>query len=297
MGYSPCICEQSDTTEWLSRVCEEVTVLPATQRAFCKGRCSFPSLGLPSGPTLCSAYTHILHKLPSAGRTDRVWFQHTLYNLQFHHHFWTDSTGSEVIFPSSHPPSTSLACLSSASQATASKIRPWCLLPLSKKAVLSPRSPVLSCPSLNTLSLHSSPPDPPSLQNPCSLLLASSPSLHSPAPLGCPGPPTPPGAQGWLAHCGLCSICNPPPHPLASPTGPPSLAILHFCSVSTPKLPDHRQSTHPRLLGQLSLHTYRPQLFQPVPTSWMLSKLCLHDSQINLGPEPSITPTGPHLTP
>lgn len=114
---------------------------------------------------------------------------------------WTDSTRSssfrshrKVIFPSSHPPSTSLACLSSASQATASKTKPWCLLPLSKKAVLSPGSPVLSCPSLNTLSPHSSPPDPPSLQNLCSLLLASSPSLHAPPPLWVPGPPTPPGA-------------------------------------------------------------------------------------------------------
>ena len=141
---------------------------------------------------------------------------------------WTDSTGSEVIFPSSHPPSTSLACLSSASQATGSKIRPWCLLPLSKKAVLSPRSPVLSCPSLNTLSLHSSPP------------ILQVYKTHAPfswpvphlyillLPWGVQAhPPLPEPRADWLTVASA-AFATPHPNPLASPARPPSLAVCTF---------------------------------------------------------------------
>ena len=111
-----------------STVCEEIAVLPAIQWAFRKGRCSFPSLGLHSGPVLCSADIRLLHRLPRARRTDRVWFQHTLHNPRFHHHLSTVSLDRfhqivifqipleshlSIVTPSIHLPGLPLFCISS----------------------------------------------------------------------------------------------------------------------------------------------------------------------------------------
>ena len=149
---------------------------------------------------LCSADTCLLHRLPSAGRTDRVWFQHALYNPQFHHHLSTISLdrfhwiGSHlsIITPSIHLPGLSLFCISSHWQQNQTLV----LVTTQQESCSFSQIPGSELPFPKHTLSPQLPTDPPSVKNPCSLLLASSPSLHSPAPLGCPGPPTPPGAQG-----------------------------------------------------------------------------------------------------